>query len=220
MQGPTETTSNLTDSGFASLLAALTAAKAKNPGDQGPQGAAFAAWPGGGGSLREASRSVPAWKDDDLADDIATLSYEQALRTHARYRPPADEDYEPVPQQKRAQKQKAPSRSRSARGAAAVEQNRKAASVTIRMSASECEQLHQRAAEAGLTVSAYLRSCVFEAEALRAQVKEALTQFRSLSAKDEQKTARPAGSSSPGWRERLFSYWAGRMGGHGRAVHA
>jgi predicted DNA binding CopG/RHH family protein len=52
------------------------------------------------------------------------------------------------------------------------------ASVTIRLSAAECAQLKQRAAEAGLTLSAYVRSCTFEAEALRAQVKQALGELR------------------------------------------
>ncbi len=51
------------------------------------------------------------------------------------------------------------------------ERNLKNASITIRMSKEECTQLHRRAAEAGLTVSAYLRSCTFEAESLRALVK-------------------------------------------------
>jgi hypothetical protein len=65
---------------------------------------------------------------------------------------------------------------------AAVEQNLKRASITIRLSRSESAQLHQRAAEAGLTVSAYLRSCTFEVESLRAQVKETLAQLRSATA--------------------------------------
>jgi predicted DNA binding CopG/RHH family protein len=55
---------------------------------------------------------------------------------------------------------------------------RRSASVTIRLSASECAQLKQRAAEAGLTLSAYVRSCTFEAEALRAQVKQAIKELR------------------------------------------
>ncbi len=62
---------------------------------------------------------------------------------------------------------------------AAIEPNLKRASVTLRLSRSECEQLHQRAAEAGLTLSAYVRSCAFEVENLRAQVKETLVQLRS-----------------------------------------
>src|ERR1700677_3463737 len=46
------------------------------------------------------------------------------------------------------------------------------------LSRAECARLHQRAAEAGLTVSAYLRSCMVEAEALRAQVKQALAELK------------------------------------------
>ena len=45
-----------------------------------------------------------------------------------------------------------------------VERELRTASVTIRLSTAECARLHQRAAEAGLTVSAYLRSCMLEAE--------------------------------------------------------
>ena len=39
-----------------------------------------------------AQQRALAWNDDDLADDVATLSYERALRAHARYIPvdPAD----------------------------------------------------------------------------------------------------------------------------------
>jgi citrate lyase subunit beta/citryl-CoA lyase len=55
-----------------------------------------------------------------------------------------------------------------------IEGNKKCASITIRLSKTECDQLRKRAAQAGLTVSAYLRSCTFEAEALRAQVKDVL----------------------------------------------
>jgi hypothetical protein len=77
---------------------------------------------------------------------------------------------------------------------------RKRASVTIRLSEPEYEQLHQRAAEAGLTISAYLRSCTFEAEALRAQVKEALANLRA-SAKTEAPVAQTSRPIS--WRERI-----------------
>jgi len=48
-----------------------------------------------------------------------------------------------------------------------------------RLSQTECGQLRTRAAEAGLSISAYLRSCTFEAETLRSQVKEALAQLRT-----------------------------------------
>ena len=39
------------------------------------------------GCLPPLPRLTPktAWNNDDLADDVATLSYEHALRTHARY---------------------------------------------------------------------------------------------------------------------------------------
>ena len=46
---------------FAGLLATLTASDAATP------------------------KSSLKWNDDDLADDVATLSYESALRTHSRY---------------------------------------------------------------------------------------------------------------------------------------
>jgi len=57
----------------------------------------------------------------------------------------------------------------------------KSVSITLRVSPDEAGQLRLRAREAGLTVSAYLRSCTFEAEALRAQVKEALAELRQAS---------------------------------------
>ena len=61
----------------------------------------------------------------------------------------------------------------------APDRDLRTASVTIRLSKAECARLHQRAAEAGLTVSAYLRSCALEAEALRAQVKLALAELKA-----------------------------------------
>src|ERR1019366_1489570 len=53
------------------------------------------------------------------------------------------------------------------------------ASITIRLSRAECDQLHLRAAEAGMTISAYLRSCTLEAETLRTLVKETLGNLRT-----------------------------------------
>jgi hypothetical protein len=66
------------------------------------------------------------------------------------------------------------------------ERDLKRSSITVRLSATECAQLHQRANEAGLTVSGYLRSCTFEAEALRAQVKEALAELRTGGSKPDE----------------------------------
>ena len=57
-------------------------------------------------------------------------------------------------------------------------EERKNASVTVRLTHAENEQLRQRAAEADLTVSAYLRSCAFEVESLRSQVKQTLAELR------------------------------------------
>jgi len=51
--------------------------------------------------------------------------------------------------------------------------------VSIRLNDSEIERLRQRAAESGISVSAYMRSCVLEAEHLRAQVKQALAEMRA-----------------------------------------
>ena len=152
---------------------------------------------------------------EDLEDDIATVSYERALQAHARYKPsePSELDFPALaagPSIARADAPETAADSQpgsaapagapraamegnekeelraSVGGAPKPGQSRKYASVTSRMTGAECAQLHQRAAEAGLTVSAYLRSCTFEAESLRAQVKEALAQFR---------TAEPAPSS-------------------------
>jgi predicted DNA binding CopG/RHH family protein len=94
--------------------------------------------------------------------------------------------------------------------ASSYERNLKDASITIRMSKAECAQLHRRAAEAGLTISAYLRSCTFEAESLRAMVKDTLAQLSSVTAQ-----AKPADSAPSRfrsllrWLARLFTPWHG-----------
>ena len=139
---------------------------------------------------------MPEW-DDALAADIATLSYESALKAPARYRPadqPLTKSAEPQPvfqQEPIAPATRGADRPETHEPVAQVvgeinslrttafERNLKDASITIRMSKAESEQLHRRAAEAGLTVSAYLRSCTIEAESLRAMVKETMAQLRS-----------------------------------------
>ena len=172
------------------------------------------------------SSSVPSSVDDGLEDDIATISYEQALRTHARGRsthpsgpPPGSVDASGTSQRKppasvpitewqpqaQAPPVTVPTLSNS------LEARRKSASITIRLSPSECAQLHGRAAAAELTVSAYLRSCVFEAESLRAQVKEALAQLRPadlLGAATAASSPAPGNSTlQPTWRSRLLPPW-------------
>lgn len=73
----------------------------------------------------------------------------------------------------------------------------KAVSITLRMSREEANQVHKRAADAGLTTSAYIRSCVCEAEVLRAQVKSALQEMRQASA--QKVISVPTNSNRPWW---------------------
>jgi hypothetical protein len=132
-----------------------------------------------------------------LGEDVAILSYERALRAHARYRP-LDRDSDrvdgsPTPAGDPGSGARADASIETDPGGAAVavdavpelkagtapDRDLRSASVTIRLSRAECARLHQRAAEAGLTVSAYLRSCAVEAEALRAQVKQALAELKA-----------------------------------------
>ncbi len=80
------------------------------------------------------------------------------------------------------------------------------ASITIRVSQAECAQLKRRAAEAGMTISAYLRSCTFEAEALRGQVKEALAQLRAAATANDKEPASPNERSKiSDWLSRILS---------------
>ncbi len=164
----TQTSSNPVAS-FASLLTGLVAPKAASPASRGKQ-------------------KNDSWNDDALADDVATLSYEQALRAHTRYRPsnpnlpgfyPADpRPTPPAPALANAAAPAGPASPVCARPSLPSE-GRKAASITIRLSQAECAQLRDRAAAAGLSVSAYLRSCVFEVESLRAEVKQTVAQLRT-----------------------------------------
>jgi len=156
-----------------------------------------------------------AWNNDDLAYDVATLSYEHALRAHARYKSPDSSDPEfklddgsgvlqteeaPGVEQagaaQAASLRAAPGWNESVEPRTAqdsftlIDDNRKCASITIRLSKTECDQLRKRASQAGLTVSAYLRSCTFEAEALRAQVKDVLAELRMSAPAEEER--RPA----------------------------
>jgi hypothetical protein len=144
------------------------------------------------------------WDDSALADDVTTISYEQALRSARRARMP-QETARPAPSLKTETGEVRSSPARKTRSRA--EKNHKAASITIRVTAGEHIQLHERAAAAQLSVSAYIRSCIFEAEALRAEVKEALAQIQS-----PQTTAKGSNQEAPGrWRWGLFpGLWRGR----------
>lgn len=54
--------------------------------------------------------------------------------------------------------------------------------VSLRMTDIEFLQLKDRAGESGVSVSAYMRSCILDADQLRTQVKQALAEMRALSA--------------------------------------
>jgi hypothetical protein len=164
-----------------------------------------------------------SWTDEALEDDIATLSYEHALRAHARYRSsdapdqsltqPVDPGRSPARDTFPATPAVPPQASPAPRADAGtigafstpLERNLKCASITIRLSQAECAQLRQRAAEAGLTVSAYLRSCTFEAESLRALVKDTMAQLRSATSAGKQPVLPP---SRPSWFQRLVQFLA------------
>jgi len=122
------------------------------------------------------------WNNDGLADDVATISYEHALRKQARSRMVTGKAT-PVPRQRVSPGTDA-TVADTCRPAVHPGQV-KSASITIRLSEPECAQLRQRAVEAGLSMSAYLRSCTLEAESLRAQVKETLAQLRSSTSRPD-----------------------------------
>lgn len=136
------------------------------------------------------------WDMDELGEDAATISYEQALRANLRVRPlePLDGSPQPPP----------PTSSSSPEAKKAL----KTISVTIRVTEDEGQQLHARAKDAGLSVSAYLRSCIFEVESLRVQVKEALLQMRTA---PQSPPAEPQSKSPTNWRARLLPLWHRRQ---------
>jgi hypothetical protein len=217
MEQTTASASTSAAPNFASLLAAL-ATPGKPSGSDGDE------------ALSQKKEPAPAWNDDALEDDVITLSYERALRANARYRPeeatgrsltqaanpqPAhlvETPAAPAAAPRPAAHPAAPPSPEAARPCATpLERNLKDASITIRMSQAECAQLHRRAAEAGMTVSAYLRSCTFETESLRAMVKETLAQLRSATAQ-AQPTAprrRVRAHRLGGWLARLMAPWRG-----------
>jgi hypothetical protein len=144
------------------------------------------------GSAKSASGT---WDDTALLDDVSSISYEQALRTHRRVSPV---ETLTATKSQSAQPPTAPQAHPVATG-----KKRKSASITIRLTATEEIQLHERAAAAQLSVSAYLRSCIFEAESLRTQVKEALSQIRAA---QSEPSSRPQSFPSS-WRNRLLPHW-------------
>jgi hypothetical protein len=194
MQSHAPTVSS-TPASFAGFLAALTQPD-RTEADRAPT---------------RASAHAPVWNDELLADDVANLSYEQALRAHARYH--ADDPLaEPAIAAPSVSADAATPQPEAALSVpSAPLKVLKEASITIRLSHEEDAQLRRRAAEAGLTVSAYIRSCTFEAEALRALVKDTLTQFRTP-ATTPQKSANP-----PNRRRWSSFFWPVRHDAHDSA---
>jgi len=193
-----------------------------------------------------AQKHKQPWDDDDVADDVVSLSYERALRAHSRYRAPEPTDrtlnqpvnteslriYEAFPGdafQGKVLSSDVDSadlasheREPTARAAStehkyvsrpgtlveniltAPDRNLKSSSITIRLSRTECLQLRARAGEAGLTVSAYLRSCTFEAESLRALVKDTLAKLRSETSAENQTVSARGGRTFREWLAHLW----------------
>lgn len=144
------------------------------------------------GSLAEIvspEKKFPPARDlDGLADDVAVFSYEQALRRQGPSSPTrltagnqavSAPNYGPGIPPHRSATVPGPRECALSAASTSPAPGKRHSSVTIRLSAQESEQLHLRAVEAGLTVSAYLRSCAFEVESLRAEVKATLAQLRS-----------------------------------------
>lgn len=128
-------------------------------------------------------KKPPVRDFDGLEDDVAVLSYENAVRLHGRYR-----SGEARPQLVRDAVPDLPAAAEAVLPAPSPLLDRRSASITVRLCPTESERLRQRAAESGLTISEYLRSCVFEVESLRAQVKEALAALRAT---EKTRTVRP-----------------------------
>lgn len=249
MQQSAESAPSPSNTSFAGLLATL-ASTAHRPGVD-TDGSLAAGWKKpeayGDGPSSHGWKTPSDWNDNDPADDVSTLSYERALRTHSRYRAPDLDDtsltnppkprfvdsYELAPEEtqpanavpaapsasrhvaagsdgKFHQDSRAAEEPRAACGPSTpFERNLKNASITIRMSKEECMQLHRRAAEAGLTVSAYLRSCTFEAESLRALVKDTMAQLRHATAAGTPPDEAKERSGWFAWLKRLFTPWQG-----------
>lgn len=191
MEQPAQTQPSPASANFAGMMAALTSPS------------------------REESNPATGWNESDLGDDVVTLSYERALNAHARYRQPGGNGWPArAPERAKASEtHEAPvalfdeSSNEQASDApqAANDRDLRSASVTIRLSKAECARLHQRAAEAGVTISAYLRSCTFEADALRAQVKAALAELKAAASKEKPVAAAKARWSWFGWLARLLT---------------
>jgi hypothetical protein len=143
---------------------------------------------------KNGTERATGWDEEELADDLVALSYEHALRAQATREAGLGESSDagdPL--------EKLPHRTRAGEHDHASSASLRTASVTIRLSHLETARLRRRAAEAGLTVSAYVRSCVLETDALRAQVKEALAEMKTA----VESTPAPTRERWTGWMGRI-----------------
>ena len=143
---------------------------------------------------KNGTERATGWDEEELADDLVTLSYEHALRAQATREAGLGESSDagdPL--------EKLPHRTRAGEHDHASSASLRTTSVTIRLSHLETARLRRRAAEAGLTVSAYVRSCVLETDALRSQVKEALAEMKTA----VESTPAPTRERWTGWMGRI-----------------
>jgi hypothetical protein len=200
----------MTDS-FADLIERLTRASVESPAGTLPEEQSL-----------PPSSSPRSWmeqltEDEDDSAAGMPLSYEKALRVNtrlttllespaaslnpkARFDPfmpevaagPAESKLLPrTPRESQPQRQS---------------QDQKTRTISVRLNEQESEILHIRAAESGMTVSAYLRSCVLEADQLRAQVKQALAELGSRKTQAELPVPSPLPERRPGFFSRLLSF--------------
>ena len=153
-----------------------------------------------------------ASSESDLGEDVVTLSYESALRANARYTAPERRDWAPEPTT-RVDESVTPRAGCASQDI--FDRDLRTTSVTVRLSKAECARLHQLATEAGVTVSAYLRSCTFEAEALRAEVKATLAELRSPAMKVRPRAPERARRPVFGW---VAFGWLARLLPHRRSA--
>lgn len=83
-------------------------------------------------------------------------------------------------------------------------------SLSIRLASSERELVKARAAEAGVSVSAYLRQCALEVEQLRAQVQMALAALEQSA--DKMQPELPGNAPRPGFFTRIRRRFFGGAG--------
>ena len=101
-----------------------------------------------------------------------------------------------------------------------LELQSRSATISVRLNEAEFAALRLRAAECDVSVSAYMRSCVLEAEQLRAQVKQALTAMRAVTCSEAiplpalQSGQMAVNHAERSWISRLRAFARGFLGRH------